>query len=510
MLTGRLPFEQPRNAESEFPILAAHIHKQPTPPSVWEPGIPVALEAAILKALAKQPENRFDSCQEFQAAIAPFALAPTRIVSVSPEMAARQAAGSAVVPKPPPTQPEVRPPPKGLPPLPPRPQFKAPPPRQGMTLVGTERLMAAALLLIIIVMAWGLWRRVNSVTSETPPQEEINAPANPQAPSPDQNMSSPSANVEAPSLAPVAGGPSGNPSSPRSATAQIVVQTSPNAQVYLDESSKGRANGLGRLVINRLDVGDHILRVSLAGKKDYEERVVVAAGQQALFDVTLADDDRPLPPPPVEMPRRPVPTPEPATVEPGPASPQVDTRQHTVRAAQFLRNKQYAEAASEYRAAIQLDPQNADLHVSLGMTLGQQGDWDGQVAEDREAVRLDPNNDRAHLSLGMALMRKRDREGAMAEYREAIRLNPNNEGAHVSLAILCSQMGDWDGAIAEYTTVVRMHPNNYGAHYSLGMAYEHKGDRQAALQEYRTACDLNPNIPVYQQAYQRLLQQGYR
>jgi serine/threonine-protein kinase len=308
MITGRLPFEQPRNAESEFPILAAHIHKQPTPPSLWEPGIPVAMEAAILKALAKLPENRYDSCQEFQAALAPFALAPTRIVSVPPEMEARQAAGPALVPKPPPTQPELRPLPKGLPPLPPRPQFK-PPPKQGRGLVGTERLMAAALLLIVVVLAWGIWRRVKTVVSETAPQEAINAPINPQGPASVSNMSNPSANVEAPSPAPVTSGPPANPSSPRSAPAQIVVQTSPNAQVYLDESSKGRANGLGRLVINRLDAGDHTLRVSLAGKKDYEQRVVVAAGQQAFFDVTLADAERPALPTPGELLRPPTSTP---------------------------------------------------------------------------------------------------------------------------------------------------------------------------------------------------------
>ena len=187
---------------------------------------------------------------------------------------------------------------------------------------------------------------------------------------------------------------------------------------------------------------------------------------------------------------------------------QAEVRQHTVRAAQFLNKKQYADAVSEYRAAIQLDPENADLHISLGIALGRQGDWDGQIAEDREAVRLNPNNDRAHQFLGAALSRKNDPAGSIAEYREAIRLNPDNEGAHISLGIRLGQMGDWDGAIAEYTEAVRLSPNNYGVHYSLGMAYEHKGNRQAALQEYRTAYELKPSIPTYRQAYERLSSQG--
>ena len=188
----------------------------------------------------------------------------------------------------------------------------------------------------------------------------------------------------------------------------------------------------------------------------------------------------------------------------GACDPQPEIRQHTQRAAEYLRSRQYADAESEYRAASQLDPQNSDLHVSLGMTLGLQGNFEGQAAEDREALRLNPNNDHAHLGLGSALSRQNDREGAMAEYREAIRLNPANEGAHLSLGIQYSQMRDWDGAIAEYSEVVRLRPNNYSVHYSLGMAYEHKGDRQAALQEYRTAYEMNPNVPAYKQAYDRL------
>jgi Flp pilus assembly protein TadD len=183
---------------------------------------------------------------------------------------------------------------------------------------------------------------------------------------------------------------------------------------------------------------------------------------------------------------------------------QTEVRQHMMRAAQCLNQKDYAQAESEYRAAIQLAPQDSDLHVGLGMALGREGNVEGQIAEDREAVRLNPYNDRAHLNLGLALARSNDQEGATAEYREALRLNPDNVGAHISMGIRLSQMGDDNGAIAEYSEAVRLYPNNFAAHYSLGMAYEHQGNRQAALREYRIAYDHNPNIPVYREAYERL------
>ena len=160
------------------------------------------------------------------------------------------------------------------------------------------------------------------------------------------------------------------------------------------------------------------------------------------------------------------------SVEPAVVARQAEVQQHTARGAEFLKKKQYPDAEAEYRAAIQLDPQNSDLHISLGITLGRKGDWDGQIAEEREALRLNPNNDRAHVSLGVALSQKDDQEGAIAEYREAIRLNPNNDQAHINLGNRLAHKGDWDGAIAEYREAVRLNPNNDQAHISLGSAFD--------------------------------------
>jgi len=172
---------------------------------------------------------------------------------------------------------------------------------------------------------------------------------------------------------------------------------------------------------------------------------------------------------------------------------QTEVREHTARGAELLKKKQYADAEAEYRAAIQLDPQNADLHNSLGITLGRKGDWDGQIAEEREALRLNPNNDRAHVGLGVALSQKDDQEGAMAEYREALRLNPNNDQAHINLGNRLSHKKDWDGAIAEYREAIRLNPNNDVAHLSLGVALSQKDDQDGAITEYREAIRLNPS-----------------
>jgi WD40 repeat protein len=69
MLTGRVPFGRPKDSDSDFPILTAHTTQPPPPPRQFAPGIPLHLEATVLKALAKKPEDRFQTCGDFQSAL---------------------------------------------------------------------------------------------------------------------------------------------------------------------------------------------------------------------------------------------------------------------------------------------------------------------------------------------------------------------------------------------------------------------------------------------------------
>jgi formylglycine-generating enzyme required for sulfatase activity len=70
---------------------------------------------------------------------------------------------------------------------------------------------------------------------------------------------------------------------------QIVVETSPQAEVYLDDEYAGRASAQGRLVIGNAKPGEHNMRVSLTGKKDFEQKLTVVATQSANVQAALLD-----------------------------------------------------------------------------------------------------------------------------------------------------------------------------------------------------------------------------
>ena len=81
---------------------------------------------------------------------------------------------------------------------------------------------------------------------------------------------------------------------------------------------------------------------------------------------------------------------KPENVDPALQARQTEVRQHVARAGELYRGKRYADAEAEFRVAVRLDPENAELHVDLGAALGSRGDWDGEIAEEREASALEP------------------------------------------------------------------------------------------------------------------------
>jgi len=81
MLTGRVPF----NGTSEYELMRCQIEDAPTPPRVLAPHIPLAVEQAILLALAKKPEARYQSASEFRSTLIQKTTGSVTKVDTSPE-----------------------------------------------------------------------------------------------------------------------------------------------------------------------------------------------------------------------------------------------------------------------------------------------------------------------------------------------------------------------------------------------------------------------------------------
>jgi len=93
---GRPPFVA-SDDEGPFTLMAKHVQAPPPPPSMHRPGLDSALEAMILKALSKRPEDRFQTGAEFDAEVRVIAdrLAPAWSRSLGANAAVTSAPASA-------------------------------------------------------------------------------------------------------------------------------------------------------------------------------------------------------------------------------------------------------------------------------------------------------------------------------------------------------------------------------------------------------------------------------
>ncbi|MCA9606022.1 MAG: serine/threonine protein kinase, partial [Myxococcales bacterium] len=90
-LTGRLPFQ----AENYTALAVKIAVDVPIPPRELRPEIPPALEDAVLRAIARKPEERFDSVRDFAAALEPFG---SKSVAHAKESTPSEAAPSTPIP----------------------------------------------------------------------------------------------------------------------------------------------------------------------------------------------------------------------------------------------------------------------------------------------------------------------------------------------------------------------------------------------------------------------------
>jgi serine/threonine protein kinase/tetratricopeptide (TPR) repeat protein len=153
------------------------------------------------------------------------------------------------------------------------------------------------------------------------------------------------------------------------------------------------------------------------------------------------------------------------------------------------------QVISFYRAALALRPQSPIVHINLGFALDQKGDVDGAIKAYREALRFKMDLRRAHAGLGSALRNKGDLNGSIKEYHEALRLKNDAPEVHFNLGNALLATGDHAGAIREYREALCLKQNYPKARYNLAVALEKKGDLDEAIKQYQEALRLKRNYP---------------
>ena len=147
--------------------------------------------------------------------------------------------------------------------------------------------------------------------------------------------------------------------------------------------------------------------------------------------------------------------------------------------------------------AIEIDPQSAEAHASLGLVLNHRLDWVGAEREFKRALQLDPYYANAHHWYGDYLSIKGRHDEALLEARQALELDPLNLmiGTWVGLRYYLARK--YDRAIEQARSTVDLDPSFAAAHLVLGESYVQAGRYEEGLTELQRAASLSGNSPLY-------------
>ena len=141
----------------------------------------------------------------------------------------------------------------------------------------------------------------------------------------------------------------------------------------------------------------------------------------------------------------------------------------------YLRQTQGVEGImSYYRFRIASNPDDIELY--------------------HQALEIKPDDAQVHLQLGKVLIRQNRPRDAIACYQTALQFHPDNFEIYLELAKALEKEQKWDEAITSYQRALELNPDYSWLHKHLGDALAEVGQIHEASTCYRRALQLQPRI----------------
>jgi serine/threonine protein kinase/tetratricopeptide (TPR) repeat protein len=156
----------------------------------------------------------------------------------------------------------------------------------------------------------------------------------------------------------------------------------------------------------------------------------------------------------------------------------------------------YPQAKSAALRAVELDPDLAEAHVALGMSI-LWNDWNWMEAERevRRGIDLNPGSATAHLACSAVLTNVGRNEEALVEINHAQELDPLSVTLRGVKAFRLFTARRYDEAVEVAKSALALDPASLQARETLGRAYLQKGMVGPAITELERAVDLSRRDP---------------
>jgi serine/threonine-protein kinase len=156
-----------------------------------------------------------------------------------------------------------------------------------------------------------------------------------------------------------------------------------------------------------------------------------------------------------------------------------------------------AKADQVAQRSLDLDPKEAQVHITMGRLYRATGEMERAVAEFQKAVALDPTNVVGYTNLANAYGDSRRPAEAENAFLQAVRIRPSYWPAYSNLGIFYMNRGDYSKAMEPLSLVVKLAPDYAEGHTNLGTLFYFTDRLDEALAEFGKSLAARPTATAY-------------
>lgn len=155
----------------------------------------------------------------------------------------------------------------------------------------------------------------------------------------------------------------------------------------------------------------------------------------------------------------------------------------------------YADVAGLFNEAAQMSPEDADVHVVLGVLYNLSREFDKAIASFKTALKLKPRDYSLWNKLGATQANSVQSADAIDAYQQALDLKPNYVRAWANMGISYANQGMYEESIRYYVRALAMNPKADNAWQYLRISLS-----CASRNDMMQACD-SRNLDVLQKEF---------
>jgi len=149
------------------------------------------------------------------------------------------------------------------------------------------------------------------------------------------------------------------------------------------------------------------------------------------------------------------------------------------------------KAREAAQKAIRLDASSAEARVSLGVVKwNHEWNWRDAESEYKRAIELNPNYSMAYAHYGMLLANMRRLDEAFTLFKKGLQIDPLSSRLNAYLGLVYIFADEPEKAIEQCEKTLELDSQYLPAHGFLSQAYWMKGDFRAAVEAARRQCEI--------------------